>query len=402
MNERVAVVGAGPAGLMAAEVLGARGVTVDVYEALPSAGRKFLFAGKSGLNISHTEPYEDFLSRFGVARSWLQPALDSFPPGTLRQWVTDLGIETFVGSSGRVFPVGLKAAPLLRAWLRRLAGTGATLHTRHRWRGWDDSGALAFETPEGRTKIDPGATVLALGGASWPRLGSNGVWQEWLLSRGVVLAPFRPSNVGFDVAWSSVFLSRFEGTQIKDVALSLGDETARGDVVVTANGIEGGAVYELSPRLRDAIDRDGACVLTIDLLPDRAEAQIRERLERQRGKRTLSNHLRQSVGLKGAKAGLLREGDHATDLTNAAQLAALIKAFPLPLAAARPVAEAISSAGGVTRDSVTDDYMLKAMPGVFCAGEMLDWEVRTGGYLLSACFATGRAAGAGAAAWLKA
>lgn len=401
MSKRVAVIGAGPAGLMAAEALGARDVAVDVYEALPSAGRKFLFAGKSGLNITHAEPYEDFLKRFGVARTWLQPALDSFTPDTLRQWVTDLGIETFVGSSERVFPVGLKTAPLLRAWLRRLAGAGATLHTRHRWCGWDDAGSLAFETPEGRITVRPDATVLALGGASWPRLGSNGVWQEWLRSRGVALAPFRPSNVGFDVAWSAVFQARFEGTQIKDVVLSVGDEKARGDLVITANGIEGGAVYELSPLLRDAIDRDGACVLTIDLLPGRAEAQVRERLERPRGKRTLSNHLRQSVGLRGAKAGLLREGEHQGDFTDAARLAALIKAFPLRLVGVRPLAEAISSAGGVTRESVTDGYMLKAMPGVFCAGEMLDWEVRTGGYLLTACFATGRAAGAGAADWMK-
>jgi uncharacterized flavoprotein (TIGR03862 family) len=397
---KVAIIGAGPAGLMAAEVLAGRGFAVDVYEALPSPGRKLLFAGKSGLNITHAEPYEDFLNRFGVARPWLQPALDAFTPEMLRRWVTDLGVETFVGSSGRVFPVGFKAAPLLRAWLRRLAESGATLHTRHRWQGWDGAGALVFETPADRIAVSPDATVLALGGASWPRLGSDGLWQDWLRSRGVEIAPFTPSNVGFDVAWSGVFLSRFEGTPIKGVGLSAVRETSRGDIVVTANGIEGSAVYEVSPHLRDAIDRDGRCVLTVDLLPGRTEGQIRDRLARPRGKRTLSNHLRQSVGLSGVKAGLLREGDHADDLADATRLAALIKAFPLTLVATRPVEEAISSAGGVARNAVSDTYMLNAMPGVFCAGEMLDWEVRTGGYLLSACFATGRAAGVGAADWL--
>jgi uncharacterized flavoprotein (TIGR03862 family) len=402
MSKKVAIIGAGPAGLMAAEVLGAHGVSVDLYEALPSPGRKLLFAGKSGLNITHTEPYERFLGRFGSTQSWLQPALDAFPPDAVRQWATDLGIETFVGSSGRVFPVGFKAAPLLRAWLRRLADSGATLHTRHRWQGWDDAGALMFETRDGPVAVHADATVLALGGASWPRLGSNGQWQSWLASRGVEITPFLPSNVGFDVAWSAHFLERFEGVPLKGVGLHAAGKWARGDVVITANGIEGGAVYELSSSLRDAIAQDGSTILSFDLLPDRSEAQIRERLERPRGKRSRSNHLRQSVGLTGAKAALLREGQGTEDPADARRLAALIKAFPLQLLAPRPVAEAISSAGGVMREAVGQDYMLKEMPGVFCAGEMLDWEVRTGGYLLSACFATGRAAGAGAARWLAA
>jgi len=387
---------------MAAEVLAAQGVSVDLYESLPSPGRKLLFAGKSGLNVTHSEPYEKFLQRFGATRSWLQPALDAFRPDALRQWATDLGVETFVGSSGRVFPVGFKAAPLLRAWLRRLSDAGATLHTRHRWQGWDSAGALMFETPNGPVEVKADATVLALGGASWPRLGSDGLWQSWLTSRGVEISPFLPSNVGFDVAWSTHFLERFEGTPLKGVGLRAAGESARGDVVITQNGIEGGAVYELSSILRDAIARDGTTKLSFDLLPDRSEPQIRERLERPRGKRSRANHLRQSVGLTGAKAALLREGRGTERHADAARLAALVKAYPLELQAPRPVAEAISSAGGVMRESVTLDYMIKTMPGVFCAGEMLDWEVRTGGYLLTACFATGRAAGAGAARWLAA
>ena len=400
VTKKVAIIGAGPAGLMAAEVLGGQGVSVDLYESLPSPGRKLLFAGKSGLNVTHAEPYEKFVQRFGATQSWLQPALDAFRPDAVRQWATDLGIETFVGSSGRVFPVGFKAAPLLRAWLRSLADAGATLHTRHRWQGWGSAGALMFETPDGPVEVNADATVLALGGASWPRLGSDGHWQSWLASRGVEMAPFLPSNVGFDVAWSTHFLERFEGTPLKGVGLRAAGERARGDVVITANGIEGGAVYELSSILRDAIARDGTTKLSFDLLPDRSESQIRERLERPRGKRSRANHLRQSVGLTGAKAALLREGRGTEGHVDAARLAALVKAYPLELQAPRPVAEAISSAGGVMREAVTPDYMIKTMPGVFCAGEMLDWEVRTGGYLLTACFATGRAAGAGAARWL--
>jgi uncharacterized flavoprotein (TIGR03862 family) len=400
VTKKAAIIGAGPAGLMAAEVLGGQGVSVDLYESLPSPGRKLLFAGKSGLNVTHAEPYEKFVQRFGATQSWLQPALDAFRPDAVRQWATDLGVETFVGSSGRVFPVGFKAAPLLRAWLRRLADAGATLHTRHRWQGWGSAGALMFETPNGPVEVNADATVLALGGASWPRLGSDGLWQSWLASRGVEMAPFLPSNVGFDVAWSTHFLERFEGTPLKGVGLRAAGESARGDVVITANGIEGGAVYELSAILRDAIARDGTTKLSFDLLPDRSESQIRERLERPRGKRSRANHLRQSVGLTGAKAALLREGRGTEGHADAARLSALVKAYPLELQAPRPVAEAISSAGGVRHEAVTPDYMIKTMPGVFCAGEMLDWEVRTGGYLLTACFATGRAAGAGAALWL--
>ena len=257
-----------------------------------------------------------------------------------------------------------------------------------------------FETPHGPVEVNADATVLALGGASWPRLGSDGLWQSWLASRGVEMAPFLPSNVGFDVAWSTHFLERFEGTPLKGVGLRAAGENARGDVVITQNGIEGGAVYELSSILRDAIARDGTTKLSFDLLPDRSESHIRERLERPRGKRSRANHLRQSVGLTGAKAALLREGRGTEGHADAARLSALVKAYPLELQAPRPVAEAISSAGGVMREAVTPDYMIKTMPGVFCAGEMLDWEVRTGGYLLTACFATGRAAGAGAARWL--
>ena len=400
MTARAAVVGAGPAGLMAAEALGRRGVCVDVYEAMPSPARKLLFAGKSGLNITHAEPFAAFLGRYGAAADWLGPSLQRFSPEALRAWVHDLGIETFVGSSGRVFPIGFKAAPLLRAWLRRLGAAGATLHTRHRWQGWSADGALIFATPQGPVARRADVVVLALGGASWPRLGGDGGWTAILEERGVGLAPLRPANVGFEVNWSDHFADRFAGEPLKNVVLSHGDATARGDVMVTRFGIEGGPVYELSADLRDALGVEGTVSVFVDLLPDRAEPHLLERLRRPRGKRTLANHLRQAVGVSGIKAGLLREVFPPETLQHAEQLAAAIKRLPLTLTAARPLAEAISSAGGVRRDALTDDFMLRAIPGVFCAGEMLDWEVRTGGYLLTACFATGLAAGEGAANWL--
>ncbi len=401
MTHKAIVIGGGPAGLMAAEALTRRGVAVDVYEAMPSPGRKLLFAGKSGLNLTHAEPFDRFLKRFGQAQPWLQPALAALSPDALRAWVGDLGIETFVGSSGRIFPVGLKAAPLLRAWLRRLGAAGATLHTRHRWQGWNDDGALMFETPGGPVVRQADVTVLALGGASWPRLGGDGRWGDLLIARGVAVAPLRPSNVGFDVSWSEHFRSRFAGTPAKGVTLSFRGETAHGDVMITANGIEGGPVYILSPILRDATEREGAACIFLDLTPDRTDDYLRERLERPRRKRTVANHIRQSVGVDGVKAALLRETLDPAAFDDPKRLAKAIKHLPINLVATRPLAEAISTAGGVVRDAVTAGFMLRALPGVFCAGEMLDWEVRTGGYLLTACFATGLAAGDAAADWLN-
>lgn len=395
------MIGAGPAGLMAAEVLAGRGIPVDIYEAMQSPGRKLLFAGKSGLNITHGEPFELFRTRFGGAQPWLDPALLAFPPEALRAWVADLGIETFVGSSGRVFPTGFKAAPLLRAWLRRLGAAGATLHTRHRWQGWDDDGALKFETPTGMIARKAELTVLALGGGSWPRLGGDGRWASVLAGRGVEVLPLRPSNVGFDIAWRDHFRERFAGSPIKGVTLSFRDGRAHGDIMVTSTGIEAGPVYVLSPQIRDAVDQEGAACVFLDLSSDRTEEYLKARLERPRAKRTVANHLRQSVGLGGVKAALLRDALDPVAFSDPKRLAKTIKHLPLNLTAVRPLAEAISSAGGVTRDAVTNGFMLKAMPGVFCAGEMLDWEVRTGGYLLTACFATGRAAGDAAATWAE-
>lgn len=398
----VAVVGGGPAGLMAAEALARQGVRVELYDAMPSVGRKFLMAGKGGMNITHAEPLENLLSRYGERRAQLEPLVNAFTPQALREWMAGLGIESFVGSSGRVFPEGMKAAPLLRAWLHRLRGQGVRFHVRHRWLGWDDDGALRFDTPQGEAVVQASAVVLALGGGSWPQLGSDGAWLPRLAQRGIAVAPLRPANCGFDVEWSPYLRSKYAGEPLKSVAASCaGGTMQRGECVITEHGIEGGLVYALSAALRDKIERTGHATLTLDLLPDWTPQRVLEEAAHPRGSRSLSSHLQSRLGLKGAKANLLREVLAAEEMNDPVRLAATIKALPLRLVASRPLAEAISSAGGVTFEALDGNLMLRELPGVFCAGEMLDWEAPTGGYLLTACFASGRAAGQGAADWLK-
>ena len=391
---------------MAAEAASGAGARVDVYDAMPSVGRKFLMAGKGGLNLTHSEPSEAFLSRYGARRAHLAPLLAGFGPDALRAWARGLGVETFVGSSGRVFPSGMKAAPLLRAWLHRLRAAGVNFHMRHRWHAWDGDGALRFATPQGERAARADAAVLALGGGSWARLGSTGAWVPLLAARGVRIAPLRPANCGFDVGWSAHFRARHAGQPVKPVVLAhTGPDGAesrqQGEFMVTAAGVEGGLIYALSARLRDQIEAEGAALLHLDLAPGRDLARLVQELSQGRGSSSMANHLRRRAGIEGVKAGLLRELLPAADFADPARLAAAIKALPLRLIAPRPLDEAISSAGGVVLEDLDEQLMIRALPGVFCAGEMLDWEAPTGGYLLSACFASGRAAGAGAAAWLK-
>jgi uncharacterized flavoprotein (TIGR03862 family) len=402
MSQRVAIIGAGPAGLMAADALLAQGFTPDIYDAMPSVGRKFLLAGRGGLNLTHAEPLPTFIGRYGETADWIGALVSSFTPEDVRAFAAGLGVETFVGTSGRVFPTAFKAAPLLRAWVARLRAGGARIHARHRWTGWSADGALRFETPGGVFETTADATLLALGGASWRRLGSDGAWVPWLGEQGIEVASLRPSNCGFDIGWSAHFAERFAGAPLKPVALGFGGVRRIGECVVTASGLEGGVVYALSAALREAIARDGFADLHLDLAPDREEAALAAALARPRGRRSLATHLRRALGLDGVKAGLLREVATAEMLEDPASCARLAKSLPLRLVATRPLDEAISSAGGVCQAGLDNQLMLKRLPGVFCAGEMLDWEAPTGGYLLTACLATGRAAGLGVAAWLKA
>ncbi len=397
----VAVIGGGPAGLMAAEVLSQGGVQVDVYDAMPSVGRKFLMAGKGGMNITHAEALDDFLSRYGDRRADIEPLLRAFPPAALREWIHGLGIATFVGTSNRVFPAGMKAAPLLRAWLHRLREHGVHFHARHRWCGWDGQGALRFSTPNGERTVATNAVVLALGGGSWPQLGSDGAWVSLLSQRGIEIAPLRPANCGFDVAWSDHFRQRFTGEPLKSVAASFGEMRKLGECVITEHGIEGGLIYALSASLRDEIELKGQAVLHLDLLPDWPLQRVQNEVAHPRGSRSLSSHLQSRLGLKGVKANLLREALTAEQMHDPAVLAQAIKSLPVRLIAPRPLSEAISTAGGVAFAALNEKLMLKKMPGVFCAGEMLDWEAPTGGYLLSACFASGHAAGKGALDWAQ-
>lgn len=403
---RVAVIGGGPAGLMAAEVLIQGGVQVDVYDAMPSLGRKFLMAGKGGLNLTHSEDSAAFLARYGARCAQLQPLLQAFDANALRAWCHALGIETFIGSSGRVFPRDFKAAPLLRAWLHRLRASGVRLHVRHRWLGWDDQGALRFSTPPGAHLTPSDALVLALGGGSWSRLGSDAAWAPLLAARGVVIAPLRPANCGFDVGWSTHFSTRFAGHPVKSVHLSFTDHTGVtqhkfGEFMLTAGGVEGSLIYALSAALRDEIAISGSALLHLDLLPSKTLSWVIEQVARPRGARSQASHLQSRLGIQGVKAGLLRELVPTQDYAQAARLGAAIKALPLRLVAPRPLDEAISSAGGVAFEALDAQLMLHTLPGVFCAGEMLDWEAPTGGYLLNACFASGRAAGIGALRWLQ-
>ncbi|MFC0251850.1 TIGR03862 family flavoprotein [Massilia consociata] len=404
-SSRVAIIGGGPAGLMAAETLAAGGVQVDVYDAMASVGRKFLLAGKGGMNITHSEALPAFRARYGAREAQVTRWLDGFDPQAVRDWIHALGIDTFVGSSGRVFPTDMKAAPLLRAWLHRLREAGVRFHMRHRWLGWQD-GRLRFATPEGESMVQAQATVLALGGASWARLGSDGAWVPLLRERGVDVAPLVPSNCGFDVDWSAHFSTRHAGAPLTTVAVAWRDaqgtmQRRQGQFVVTQTGIEGSLVYALSAPLRDQIAQHGSTTIWLDLLPDLDAARVAAEVERPRGSRSMASHLQGRLGIKGVKAGLLHECLSKEAYGNPARLAAALKALPLVLQRPRPIDEAISSAGGVRFEALEQgSAMLHALPGVFVAGEMVDWEAPTGGYLLTACFGSGRAAGRDALAWL--
>ena len=400
-TRRAAVIGGGPAGLMAAEVLAGAGVSVDLYDAMPSVGRKFLLAGKGGMNITHSEPYDAFVERYGTRSSEVRAWLDQFTPADLRAWIHELGVDTFVGSSGRVFPTDMKAAPLLRAWLHRLREAGVRFHMRHRWTGWDEQGALTFDTPDGPLAGKPDAVVMALGGASWPRLGSDGAWMPLFAQRGVGTAPLVPSNCGFDVAWSDYFSSRHAGEPLITVAMEAeGGDYRRGQFVVTATGIEGSLVYALSAQLRDQIAAHGKTTVWLDLCPDHTYERVVEEVTHPRGSRSMSSHLQGRLGIRGVKAGLLRECLPKEAFADPEQLARGIKRLPVVLERARPVEEAISSGGGIKFEAL-EAQMLRALPGIFVAGEMIDWEAPTGGYLLSACFASGRAAGRAALDWIN-
>lgn len=399
------VIGGGPAGLMAAEMLAAQGVQVDLFDAMASVGRKFLLAGKGGMNITHSEPDALFRSRYAERRDALTPALVSFGPAALRDWAKGLGIDTFVGTSGRVFPADMKAAPLLRAWLHRLRHLGVRFHTRHRWLGWSEAGALVFRTPTGPLTHQAGATILALGGGSWSRLGSDGAWVSWLIQRGIAVKSLQAANCGFNVDWSDHLRSRFAGQPLKAVTVRIanaadGGDERKGEFIITQYGVEGSLIYALSARIRETINAHGQACILLDLVPDKTLQQLVSALNRPRGKDSFSSHLRKRLGIEGVRAALLREAMSATEMQTPQRLASTLKALPLILKSPRPIEEAISSAGGVPFEALDEHFMLKALPGIFCAGEMLDWEAPTGGYLLTACFATGRQAGLGAAQWL--
>lgn len=407
----VAVIGGGPAGLMAAQVLLDAGIEVHVFDAMPSVGRKFLLAGKGGLNLTHSEGADTFAGRYGARRDAIERVLKDFDASALRAWALGLGIETFVGTSGRVFPKDMKAAPLLRAWLLRLRhpsmGSGVQFHMRHRWLGWAKDNSLLFETPQGSVQFQARAVVLALGGGSWKRLGSDGAWVPLLVQKGVAVAPLQPSNCGFEVqgGWSEHFKARFAGQPFKSVAIGLDTVSGaswrrKGEFVATALGVEGSLIYAASAQLRDEISRVGSARLHLDLLPDVALEKVLQEVSHPRGSRSLSNHLKSRLNLDGIKSAILHELLDKSAIKDLTQLAAAIKALPICLQAARPIDEAISSAGGVLFEVLTPSLMLEQLPGVFCAGEMLDWEAPTGGYLLQASFATGRAAGQGVLQWL--
>jgi uncharacterized flavoprotein (TIGR03862 family) len=414
MQVPIAIIGAGPAGLMAAQVLSDAGMCVHMFDAMPSIGRKFLLAGKGGLNLTHSEGADTFAGRYGARRAVIEDLLKDFGPSAVRAWALGLHIETFVGSSGRVFPKDMKAAPLLRAWLHRLRhpeqGPGVQFHMRHRWSGWEEGApsTLHFDNPLGTVRVQADAVVLALGGGSWARLGSNGAWVPLLAARGVAVAPLLPSNCGFDVesGWTEHFAGRFAGQPFKSVALSLTNSQGvhfarKGEFVATATGVEGSLVYAASSLLRDEIIRTGSATFHLDLLPDMAPERVLAEVRHPRGTRSLSSHLKSRLHIDGIKAGILHELLPKAAFDNPVQLAAAIKALPIQVTATRPIDEAISTAGGVLFEAMTSGLMLESLPGVFCAGEMLDWEAPTGGYLLQACFASGRRAGQGVLDFLK-
>ncbi len=401
----LAIVGGGPAGLMAAETARAAGLSVDLYEAKGSVGRKFLIAGKGGMNLTHAEPRPGFDARYRERAGEVGAWLDDFDAGAVRAWAAGLGVQTFVGSSGRVFPTDLKAAPLLRGWVRRLKDQGVRFHVQHRWTGWDQDGALRLETPDGPRRVSADATVLALGGASWPQLGSDGAWQPWLAARGVAVAPLKPANCGFDIAFSA-HMARHAGAPLKPVVAHWRDASGQahaqqGECVLTETGIEGSLIYAIAPDLRAAIERDGHALLELDLAPGRDLQRLVSELSRPRRGRSVGEHLRRASAIEGAKAALVFEATDAAARHDPAQLAAAIHRLALLLQRPRPLAETISSAGGVRLETLDGALMLKLVPGVFCAGEMLDWEAPTGGYLLTACLASGRRAAKGATAWLQ-
>lgn len=396
-----AIIGGGPAGLMAAEVLSQSGIKVDLYDAMPSVGRKFLLAGKGGLNITHAEPFANFATRYGNSQADIEPLLNNFSPQMLCDWVSKLGITTFVGSSQRVFPLEMKAAPLLRAWLHRLRTTGVKIHTRHRWLGWDAKQALRFKHLETEKTVTADVVILALGGGSWAKLGSNGLWVPLLAERNIAIAPLQAANCGFIVAWSDYFREHFAAKPLKSVTLSFTDASGQlqqknGELMLTESGVEGSLIYALSASLRDTINALGSVTVYLDLTPDKDLARVTKELSRTRGSKSMSNHLRRTVGISGVKSGLLREFLPPSEFSKPPKLAAAIKSLPIKLTATRPIDEAISTAGGVCFSAMNKQLMLKNLPGVFCAGEMLDWEAPTGGYLLNAAFASGRAAGIGA------
>jgi hypothetical protein len=398
-----AIIGGGPGGLMAAEVLARAGVAVTVYDQMPSVGRKFLLAGRGGLNLTHSEEMPAFLGRYGAIDPLLRQAIEAFPPSALRAWSEGLEQTSFVGSSGRVFPTSFKASPLLRAWLRRLVALNVVFAARHRWDGWDDDGRLRFWRGTEEVSVAPDVTVLALGGASWPRLGSDARWADILKARGVAIAPLAPSNCGFTIQWSDAF-RRFEGEPLKRIAVSFGERTVRGEAVVTHEGLEGGAIYALSRSLRTAIEANGEATIGIDLRPDVSAAALAERLAVVNRKQSLANSLRKAAKLPPVATGLLHEAafasGHRVAALNVEDLAALIKAVPVRLTGVHPIANAISTAGGIAFAALDEHFMVAALPGVFAAGEMLDWDAPTGGYLLQATFATGMAAARGALAHL--
>ncbi|OUL94065.1 TIGR03862 family flavoprotein [Paraburkholderia hospita] len=405
-HARVAVIGGGPAGLMAAEALASGGARVDVYDAMPSVGRKFLMAGKGGMNITHSEPIEPFLGRYGKRRADIAPLLGVFGPHALRAWLDELGVATFVGSSGRVFPTDMKAAPMLRAWLHRLREAGVQFHMRHKWIGWaepasSDAHGLRFATPDGEREVSADAVVFALGGGSWARLGSDAAWVPLMQQREIPVAPLLPANCGFDAQWTDYFRERYAGQPVKPVSIAVESvdgtvQHRQGEFVVTSTGIEGSLVYALSSVIRDRLLANGEATITLDLAPGLSAQRVIDEVTRPRGSRSMSSHLHSRIGITGVKLGLLHECLSKEDFTDAAKLAQAIKSLPLRLTRARPIDEAISSAGGIPFEALDDALMIRQLPGVFCAGEMLDWEAPTGGYLLTACFASGLVAGRGA------